>query len=119
MPDMEKLYDTETILRTHGGDKEFVKYIASLFIQELPKMSTELEKASAKKDWENLYFYAHKMKATIDLFSINSLKDLIRKLELEGKAASDSQTLKKDVAHVVNTIDACIVQIKKDFALAN
>ena len=116
---MEKLYNTETILRSHGGDAEFVKYIASLFIEELPKMSTELEKASAKKDWANLYFYAHKMKATIDLFSIESLKDLIRKLEHEGKTANDSQTLKKDVACVVKTIDNCIMQLKKEFAIAN
>ena len=115
---MKKLYDTETILRSHGGDREFVKYIASLFVEELPKLSTELQKASSKKDWENLYFYAHKMKATIDLFSIDSLKDLIRKLELEGKNANDSQTLRKDVAQVVNTINACILQLKKDFSIA-
>ena len=115
---MQKLYNTETILRSHGGDQEFLKYIASLFVEELPKMSTELQKASSKNDWENLYFYAHKMKATIDLFSIDSLKDLIRKLEHEGKTANASQTLKTDVAHVVNTIDACILQIKKDFSIA-
>ena len=116
---MNILYDTETIFRSHGNDKEFVKYIASLFIQELPKMTTELQKASSKKDWQNLYFYAHKMKATIELFSMDSLKDLIRKLELEGKTANESQTLNRDVAQVVDTINNCIVQLKKDFAIAN
>lgn len=111
---MEKLYDTEGILKTHGGDAEFVKYIAGLFVEHAPEMSAELQKASLKKDWANLHFYAHKMKATIDLFSITALTDIIRKLEKEGKTSTDSGTLKKDVQYVVKIIDACVAQLKKD-----
>lgn len=116
---MERLYDTETILRSHGGDKEFVKYIASLFIQEVPKMSAELQKASLKKDWYNVHFYAHKMKATIDLFSINSLKDLIREVENQGKTATPSHTFNKDVEAVVKVIEDCTMQLKKEFSINN
>ena len=76
------------------------------------------KKASAKKDWANLYFYAHKMKATIDLFSIDSLTDIIRKLEKQGKAAADSKTLTQDVNYVSDVINACVAQLKNDFALA-
>ncbi len=115
---MRKLYNTETILKTHYGDEEFVKSMAELFIEHLPQMSAELQKASAKKDWENIYFYAHKMKATIDLFSIESLTDIIRKLEKQGKAAADSKTLKQDINYVSDVINACVAQIKNDFALA-
>ena len=91
---MKKLYNTEAILKTHYGDEEFVKSMAELFIEHLPEMSAELQKASTRKDWESLYFYAHKMKATIDLFSIELLTDIIRKLEKQGKSATDSKTLK-------------------------
>lgn len=115
---MKKLYNTEAILKTHYGDQEFVKSMAELFIEHLPEMSTELQKASAKKDWNNLYFYAHKMKASIDLFSIESLTDVIRKLEKQAKAAADSNTLKQDVNYVADIINACVAQIKNDFALA-
>jgi HPt (histidine-containing phosphotransfer) domain-containing protein len=116
---MKKLYNTETILKTHYGDTEFVKSMAELFIEHLPEMSAELQKASAKKDWASLYFYAHKMKASIDLFSIESLTDVIRKLEKQGKAATDSQTLRQDVNYVADIINACVAQLKNDFALAN
>lgn len=116
---MEKLYNTEAILKTHYDDKEFVKSMAELFIEHLPQMSAELKKASLKKDWGNLYFYAHKMKASIDLFAIASLSDVIRKLEKQGKSATDSSSLKKDVNHVADVINACVAQIKKDFALAD
>ena len=115
---MKKLYSTEAILKTHYGDQEFVKSMAELFIEHLPEMSAELQKASNRKDWESLYFYAHKMKATIDLFSIESLTDIIRKLEKQGKAASDSKTLKQDVNYVADVINACVAQLKNDFALA-
>ena len=116
---MKKLYSTDTILRTHGGDAEFVKYIAGLFIEHVPEMSAELLKASKKKDWVNLHFYAHKMKASIDLFAITSLTDIIRTLEKQGRAETDSPTLKKDVKFVADVIDDCVVQLKKDFALAD
>jgi len=115
---MEKLYDTAGILKTHGNDQEFLKYIAALFVEHAPEMSAELQKASRKKDWENLHFYAHKMKATIDLFCITSLTDVIRNLEKQGRAATNSNTLKEDVNYVVKIIDACVVQLKKDFAIA-
>jgi HPt (histidine-containing phosphotransfer) domain-containing protein len=116
---MKKLYNTETILKTHYGDQEFVRSMAELFIEHLPAMSTELQKASVKKDWESLYFYAHKMKATIDLFSIDSLSDIIRKLEKQGKTAADSKTLKQDVNYVADIINACVAQLKNEFALAD
>ena len=115
---MKKLYNTEAILKTHYGDEEFVRSMAELFIEHLPEMSAELQKASTKKDWESLYFYAHKMKATIDLFSIELLTDIIRKLEKQGKAATDSKTLKQDVNYVADIINACVAQLKNDFALA-
>ena len=115
---MEKLYDTETILKTHGNDKEFVKYIAGLFVEHLPEMAAELKKASVQRDLYHVYFYAHKMKATIDLFSIESLKVLIRKLEAEGKATDYSPSINTDVECVVKTIHECIVQLKEDFAIA-
>lgn len=115
---MRKLYNTETILKTHYGDEEFVKTMAELFIEHLPEMTTELQKATAKKDWEGVYFYAHKMKASIDLFSIESLTDIIRKLEKQGKAHADSNTLKQDVNYVSDIINACVAQLKNDFALA-
>ncbi len=127
---MEKLYSTESILRSHGNDTDFVKYIAELFVEHLPEMATELKKASQKQDWYHLHFYAHKMKASIDLFSIDSLKDLIRHLEIEGKTLFKEveakgitvpapQSLNKDVEDVVKVIHACTLQLKQDFAIAN
>ena len=114
---MNKLYNTETILNTHYGDEDFVKTMAELFIEQLPVMASELKTASLKKDWYNIYFYAHKMKATVDLFSIASLKDVIRKLEQQGKSETDSKTLKEDANYVTEIISACVMQLKNDFSL--
>ena len=127
---MEKLYNTESILRSYNGDTAFVKYIAKLFVENLPEMATELKNAYQTKDWYHVHFYAHKMKATIDLFSIESLKGLIREVETEGKTLLKEvetkgkiervpQSLNKDVEDVVKVINACTLQLKKDFAIAS
>ena len=116
---MKKLYNTETILKTHYGDEDFVKTMAELFIEQLPVMASELKKASLKKDWYNIYFFAHKMKATVNLFAIDSLADVIKKLENQGKSETDSKTLKEDANYVSDIINACVMQLKNDFALSD
>ena len=114
----EKLYNTETLIETHRADKEFIKYMIELFIKNIPETNDSLQRASEEQNWEKVYFSAHKMKASIDLFSIESLTDVIRKLEKQGKAASDSTTLWQDVNYVADIINACVAQLKNDFALA-
>ena len=112
---MQKLYDSKTLSETHQGDTVFITRIVQLFIHHMPLMAAELKKAYASRDWQNVYFYAHKMKASIDLFSITELASTIRSIEQQGKAATDTETLSHDIDHVSNIIDQCSGQLKLEF----
>jgi HPt (histidine-containing phosphotransfer) domain-containing protein len=114
---MQKLYDTQNLFETHRGDAVFVKHIAQLFVQHMPVMVEELNKAYSKSDWQNVYFYAHKMKSSIDLFGIKDISTTIRTIEQQGKAAADTEILSRDIKHVLNVITECIDQLKKEFEI--
>ena len=112
---MHRLYDTKNLLDTHQGDKQFIKHIAGLFIQHMPVLTEELKKAYANKDWQGLYFYAHKMKSSIDLFGIKELSETIRTVEQQGKTGIPSENLSSEVQKVEGIITECVEQLKDEF----
>ena len=117
MPEAEKLYDTNILIQTHHADKEFVKYMVALFIEHIPHSNTDLEKACAEEDWKKVYFYAHKMKASIDLFNLAALKELIRKIEQNAKNLVEVEAIPGNVKFVSDYIKNCIAAMKEDFKL--
>jgi len=114
---MQKLYDTKNLLDTHQGDEEFIKHIAGLFVQHMPVMLAELKKAFSNKDWQNMYFYAHKMKASIDLFAISELTETIRAVEQQAKAGVPCDNLGELVGDVDRIIAECVEQMRGEFEI--
>jgi HPt (histidine-containing phosphotransfer) domain-containing protein len=115
---MHKLYDTKNLSDTHQGDTQFIKHIAALFVQHMPVMTGELKKAFVNKDWQSLYFYAHKMKASIDLFGLKELAATIRTIEQQGKTGIPADSLGKDVHDVESIITECAQQLKHEFGIS-
>lgn len=117
MPEPEKLYDTTSLIKTHEANPEFIKYMASLFVKHLPETSANLEKACKESNWEKVYFFAHKMKANIDLFNLEPLKDLIRKVEQRALKFTQTDSISRDVNFITNYIQQCVVLMKQEFDL--
>ena len=115
MPEEGKLYDTKTLIQIHRADTEFVKYIISLFIKNIPEVNANLEGACDEKNWKKVYFYAHKLKASIDLFDLEKLKKPIRIIEQKAKNQTETDTISKDVNFISNHIKKCIAAMKKEF----
>ena len=117
MPEQEKLYDTVSLLQTHQANPEFVKYMATLFVQHLPETSANLEQACKESNWEKVYFFAHKMKASIDLFDLSPLKEIIRKVEQRASKFTQTDLISTDVNFITAYIRQCIVMMKREFDL--
>jgi hypothetical protein len=117
MPEQEKLYDTVALTQTHNANPEFIKYMASLFIQYIPETSANLEKACSESNWEKVYFFAHKMKASIDLFNLVPLKDIIRKVEQRALRFTQTDSIARDVNFITGYIEKCIDVMKQEFNL--
>ena len=115
---MQKIYDTKNLLDTHQGDEEYIKHIAGLFVQHMPVMLTELKKAFADCDWQSMYFYAHKMKASIDLFAITELTETIRAVEQQAKGGVPADNLERLVGDVDRIITECVEQMKNEYEIA-
>ena len=115
MPEPEKLYDTIALTQTHQADGEFVHYMIDLFLESIPKTVGKLKKAGKEEDWKTVYFYAHKLKTSIDLFNLEPLKNLIRDVEMRSKNETEITTIVKDVDFISDYIKNCMTAMKKDF----
>jgi len=114
---MVKLYDLSAVEALCGGDKEFLKTMAKMFVDTMPQSVSELNEAVSSENWEMVGKHAHKMKSTIDSMGINTLKEDIRSVEANGKAKSNPDTIRLLVVKVSDVIGQCVAQIKNDYAL--
>ena len=115
MPEPGKLYDTKSLTQTHKADSEFIHYMIDLFLETIPKTITKLKKASHEEDWNAVYFYAHKLKTSIDLFNLVPLKQLIRELEIKAKNETETATIAEDVNLISDYIKKSMAAMKHDF----
>ena len=114
---MVKLYDLSAVEALCGGDQEFLKTMAKMFVDTMPQSITEIQEAVAEENWEAVGKHAHKMKSTIDSMGINSLKDDIRAVEMNGKSKTNPDTIRSLVEKAALVLNECVAQIKNDYAL--
>jgi len=121
MPETAKLFDTTTLIETHHADKDFIKHMISLFVKNIPETNANLEKACKEKNWEKVHFHAHKMKASIVLFNLNPLKDLIKVLETKAKNNeknnAEVEVVDDDVNFISNYVKDCVAEMKREYKL--
>jgi HPt (histidine-containing phosphotransfer) domain-containing protein len=115
MSEAGKLYDTKSLTQTHKADSEFIHYMIDLFLETIPKTIAKLKKASHEEDWKTVYFYAHKLKTSIDLFNLVPLKQLIREVEIKAKKETETATIAKDVDFISDYIKKSMAAMKHDF----
>ncbi len=106
----EKLYDLSMVDSIGKDDPEFVKNILTIFIDTMPANADSLQKAGNEQNYESISKIAHKMKSSIDLLGIHSLKYTIRKLE--NVVVGDTE-YSAHIEMVRNTLKDVIVQLKK------
>ncbi|MCS3797871.1 ATP-binding protein [Niastella sp. OAS944] len=115
--DQEKLYDLSMVQTIAGGDTGFVKKMVQLFIETVPPSMTDIQKETGQQNWVNVSKLAHKMKATIDSMGIVKIKEVVRAIEANGKKGEDVDKIPGQVQEVIEVLEACVFQLKKDFDL--
>jgi PAS domain S-box-containing protein len=113
----EKLYDLSMVQTIAGGDAGFVKKMVQLFIETVPPSMVDIEKETSQQNWVNVSKLAHKMKATIDSMGIVKLKEVVRVIEANGKKGEEVDKIPALVQEVIQVLDRCVSQLKKDFDL--
>ncbi len=113
----KKLYSLQTQQTEEGFDDEFIKELAGLFVQHVPALSLELVEACKNKNWQQVYFCAHKMKASIDLLNIEEIKEVIRKISQQAKQELNTEQLPALAEQVNTVVKQCAEQLKEDFKI--
>jgi CheY-like chemotaxis protein len=113
----EKLYDLNMVQTISGGDESFVKRMVQLFLETVPPSMADLQREAKQQNWINVSKLAHKLKATIDSMGIARIKDVVRTIETNGKKGEELDKIPVQVQEVIRVLEACIGQLKNDFAL--
>ena len=109
-----KLYDLSQVKLFLGDDKQQLGNMISIFVNETPIMIQALNDNMQSKNLEEVRFYAHKLKSSIDLFQINGLQQDIRVLETLAKERSDVTAIEQYVSAITNRLESVIKEIQKE-----
>ena len=107
--------DFSYLEKVSGNNKEFIREIAEAFIKSIPTSIEDLDKNSENENWIELARVAHKIKPSITLLGVHSLKEKIVKLEDEAKLHKNPwqiTKLSKEVSsELKETLESLKVQI--------
>ena len=79
------------ILARVDGDRELLKELVNLFLQDGPKLRTELQAALAARDGKRLQRAAHTLKGIVDLFQAKAAHAAALQLEQFARDCDFSQ----------------------------
>ncbi len=108
----DKLYSLDQLESLASGDTAFVNKMVDMFIQMAPESVDRMVTALAENDLEDLGAAAHKVKPSIDMMGIVSLKQKIRNLEQWGKNRTNMDMISPLLDDVINTLNDVVQQLK-------
>jgi HPt (histidine-containing phosphotransfer) domain-containing protein len=109
-----KLYNLSQVRLFLGDDKQQLGNMISIFLNETPVMIQALNDNMQDKNYEEVRFYAHKLKSSIDLFQINGLQNDIRVLEQLAGERNNVTAIQQYVSDITNTLETVIEEIQKE-----
>jgi HPt (histidine-containing phosphotransfer) domain-containing protein len=111
----ERNYNLTKIKAFIGNDEMVMNKMIGIFLENTPMMISKIEEGLNQKDYDQVNFYAHKLKSSIDNFSIIQLSDDIRLIEKFAKEKSSLEDLPALVNKLKSVIITVLEEIKVDF----
>jgi CheY-like chemotaxis protein len=100
-----KLYDLSLIEQMSRGKSEFVTKMIQLFVVLANETIDLLQKALSENDVKTIQKTAHKIKPTIELLGIVSLKDIVIDLESRKNILADDAEIAKNVMFIIDVLE--------------
>ena len=113
----EKLYDMAQLEAMASGSQEFLISLSKIFLQTIPPNSSDMVQYAKSGNWDMTSKLAHKLKSTIDGMNINSIKTIIRTIELDAKNKKNTDTLYSLTFKVDKVIQTVAEQLKQAYDL--
>lgn len=109
-------YKLHNVKELAAGDEEFIDAMAAAFLEEVPEAIALIKEGLAKKNYEQVYQNAHKIKPTIQLFDLPIYNEVIV-LQDWGKFEQAGKDVSKTFNKVSIVIAAVTKELKADFNL--
>lgn len=109
----KRLYDLSLLESMDNADEEFVNTLKQVFVTTTPPASKQMVEACDAEDWDTASKIAHKIKSSVDILNITTVKDDIRTIENSARERKDLQTLPalaRKADEVIRTVAAQIEQ---------
>lgn len=104
-------------LKEIDDSEEFISQVIQIFLETVPANTEAMKKACDQADWDQVYFYAHKIKANVNLLDITSIIDDVKTVEMNAKGRVELDNVKNLVNKIVNTIAQVSEQLKGRYEL--
>ncbi len=101
------LVDLSYLRKMSNNNQDFINEIIGTFLNSMPGSVAEINLNAEQGNWEQVAKLVHKIKPTITLMGIHTLKDKIISLEQEAKENPGSQaaiTLTREVSTALNQV---------------
>ena len=103
-PEPAILYDLSMLRDISRGNEAFVAKMIDIFCEQTPPLVEDMIKAYNERDFEQMGSLAHKIKPSIDNLKIDSLKQVVRDIEIIGRENRDDQALPAMLDHAKNIL---------------
>ena len=117
--DSKKLFDLTNLNEMLGDDKKAILQMIKIFLQATPESLNELNKCYQKNDYQGVSKLAHKLKSSVDIFSINEIKQDIRRLENNTRDNINLDEVPELVEKINKVLSQAIVQIEEEKVILN
>jgi len=114
---MIMIYSLDRVKAMSEGDDDFVMSIITLFLEEIPADLLVLGEAITRRDFEQTYQTAHKMKPNLEIMGMDASRALAYDIELLGKKQGDFAEIERKYAELSLHIAQAEKEIRADFSM--
>ncbi|WP_319479081.1 Hpt domain-containing protein [uncultured Draconibacterium sp.] len=104
--------DPSQIESLAGGDTEFIKEMAEIFLEQINEFVTNMSSYLQEKDWEKLAREAHTAKSSAMTFGMEGTGTLLKNIQLECEAGKLND-VPKMVEDAISQLKAATPEVKK------
>lgn len=107
------LFDLSNLKKMVGDQDVFMKLVR-IFLDTTPAMLEGLNEGLQNRNYQNVAFFAHKMKSSIDILKIKDLDVIVRRIEENVKTNSNIDDIPSMVDKVNVGLNQVISGVKKE-----
>jgi len=95
-----------------GDDPAFIRQVLQIFIRNTPKDMSALIESVNKNNYEQVSFYAHKLKSAAGAIGYDQAYEDFKKIEFKAKNLNSMEEIEKEVSKLSKDCMACMVYIE-------